>query len=172
MPVCACLSRLKWLWYTRKVKSLQDFQTFDMASRGPWGAIQLLFRLKFWHIASIGSLVTLLSLVSDSFVQQSVSYPPRISSQINGIATVPYAQGFGSNNTPNEDISQNLLAAIYDGVFAKNLTRSSSSLTACCPTGNCTFPSYASLAVCSHCQNVTAFLRTTISSDPGKPNHL
>lgn len=81
MPVCACLSQLNWLWYTRQAKALEDFQIFDVASRGPWGAVQLLFRLDFWHMASIGSLVTLLSLASDAFVQQSVSYPLRMDSQ-------------------------------------------------------------------------------------------
>ena len=59
MPVCACLSQLKWLWYIRRVRSLQDFQIFDSASRGPWGAVQLLFHLRFWHLASIGSLIIL-----------------------------------------------------------------------------------------------------------------
>lgn len=167
MPVCACLSQLKWLWYTRQTKSLQDFQTFDMASRGPWGALQLLYRLKFWHMASIGSLVTLLSLASDAFVQQSVSYPLQVRLQKNTTATIPYTQYFDSyeSSPGSPHATQPLLAAIYDGVFSKNLTSSTSSIRGFCPTGNCTFPSYASLAVCSNCQNVTSFLQYTTKPD-------
>jgi len=169
MPVCACLSQLKWLWYTRQAKSLEDFQIFDVASRGPWGAVQLLFRLDFWHMASLGSLVTLLSLASDAFVQQSVSYPLRIDPQGDNTAGIPYAQSFDSYNTAPDGApyaSQPLMAAVYDGVFSKNLTRSTSSITPYCSTGNCTFPSYASLGVCSKCHNVTSSLRFTTEPNP------
>ncbi|ERF72549.1 hypothetical protein EPUS_02831 [Endocarpon pusillum Z07020] len=167
MPVCACLSQLKWLWYTRKTKSLQDFQIFDMASRGPWGALQLLFRLKFWQMASIGSIIILLSLASDAFLQQSVSYPLRVHPQSKNIASIPYAQHFNLYDSLAGPpyTTQPLIAAVYDGVFSRNLTRSASSITPYCPTGNCTFPEYASLAVCSNCHNVSSLLRVTHEPD-------
>ncbi|KAF7513919.1 hypothetical protein GJ744_006533 [Endocarpon pusillum] len=163
MPVCACLSQLKWLWYTGKTKSLQDFQIFDIASRGPWGALQLLFRLKFWQMASIGSIVILLSLASDAFLQQSVGYPLRVHPQSRNIASIPYAQHFNLYDSlaSSPYTTQPLIAAVYEGVFSRNRTRSASSITPCCPTGNCTFPEYASLAVCSHCHNVSSLLRVT-----------
>ncbi len=69
LPVCACLSQLKWSWYHRSPRKLDDFEAFDAASRGPLGAALLLCRLKFWHLASIGSVVTLLALPSDAFIQ-------------------------------------------------------------------------------------------------------
>ncbi len=160
LPVCACLSQLKWLWYIHKAKSLQDFQIFDHASRGPLGAILLLFRLNFWHMASLGSLVTLLSLASDSFVQQTVSYRSRLHAQGNTTATIPYAQHFetGPNGQRTLFLNQPLTAATYNGVYSKNLTRSTSSITPYCPSGNCDFPDYASLAVCSNCHNVSSLL--------------
>jgi Protein of unknown function (DUF3176) len=163
LPVCACLSQLKWLWYTHKTKSLQDFQIFDAASRGPWGSLQLLFRLKFWHMSSIGCLLTLISLASDAFVQQSVSFPLGVHTQHNSSATLPYSQHFDSYSTASGApfASQPLMAAVYDGVYSKNLTHSTSSITANCLTGNCIFPSYASLAVCSRCHNVSSFLQYT-----------
>lgn len=94
VPVCASLSQLKWLWYSRKHNPLQDFQIFDVASRGPWGAARLLVRLRFWHLASIGGVVTLLALTSDAIVQQSVSYPVLPVSKKSSAARVPYTQGF------------------------------------------------------------------------------
>jgi Protein of unknown function (DUF3176) len=175
VPVCSCLSQLKWLWYARQTKSLHDFQTFDDASRGPWGALKLFFRLKSWHMASIGSIITLLSLASDAFVQQSVSYPTRFHSRNNYTATLPYSQYFDSYDTgmgydgPHAPdgatyTAQRLLAAIYDGVFSGNLTRSASAITGYCPVGNCSFQSFASLAVCSHCENVTSLLQLSDAS--------
>ena len=167
VAVCSCLSQLKWLHFRRQ-RRLGDFQTFDAASRGPLGAAQLLYRLKFWHLASIGSFVTLLALASDAFVQQSLSYPVRNVAQKNGVATVPYTQGYtqhGGAEGAAPYISPSMLAALYDGVFASNLTRSTSAVTPNCPTGNCTFPSFASMAVCSKCANVTSLLNHTY--DPG-----
>jgi hypothetical protein len=168
VPVCASLGQLKWLWYSRQSKPLHDFQLFDIASRGPWGALRLLIRLKFWHAASIGSLVTLLTLASDAFVQQSVSYPLLPQPQNNIIATIPYTQSFSQYEKAPDGAafsSKPIMAAIYDGVFAQNLTQSGSSITAQCPTGNCTFNSYASLAVCSHCHNVTSLLKYYYNSN-------
>lgn len=168
VSVGACLGQLKWLWYTHRYNSLEDFQVFDTASRGPWGAIRLLLRLKFWHLASIGSIVTLLSLASDAFIQQSVSYPLRNIAQNATIPSIPYAQSFVQyedlpHGTPY--MPEPLLAGIYDGVFSENLTHSASSITTQCPTGNCTFPPYASLAVCSRCNNVTSLLNYTYDAN-------
>lgn len=160
LAVSACLGQLKWLWY-RRSRSLQDFQLFDGASRGPWGSSELLFRLKFWHMASVGSVVTLLALFADAFVQQSVSYPLVPRNQ--ATATIPYTQAYtqydrGAGLAPN--ISPPILAALYNGVFSSNLTRSESSVTSTCPSGNCTFPAYASLAMCSHCHNVSSLVKS------------
>jgi hypothetical protein len=165
LPVCASLSQLKWLWYTRDGRSLQAFEIFDGASRGPWGATRLLFFLRFWHIASLGCAVTLLSSASGVFVQQSVGYPLlKVVQQ--GITLVPYAQSFSLHDDISPSlVGQPLMAALYDGVYSTNLSHSITSVTASCPTGNCTFPSYASLAVCSRCHDVSALL--TYTYDPG-----
>lgn len=66
-------------------------------------------------MASIGSLVTLLSLASDAFVQQSVSYPLRMDSQGDNTAGIPYAQSLESYNSTPEGApyaSQPLMAAV------------------------------------------------------------
>jgi len=45
--VGAAISQSKWLWYRQaKPRRLQDLQMFDDASRGPWGAVQLLISLR------------------------------------------------------------------------------------------------------------------------------
>ena len=41
IAVAEALSQWKWNWFAAG-RPLNDFQTFDMASRGPWGSLLLL----------------------------------------------------------------------------------------------------------------------------------
>ncbi len=45
MAVAEALSQWKWNWFEAD-RPLTDFQTFDAASRGPWGSLKLLARLR------------------------------------------------------------------------------------------------------------------------------
>jgi len=160
LPVGSCLGQLKWAWYYRERRALYNFQVFDEASRGPYGATKLLYVLRFWHIASIGCVVTLIALASDSFVQQSLEYPFR-DANINGVATVPFSQWydlFGEATAVDVNPEQSMKAAFYDGAFIADLSQTSASISPQCPTGNCTFPNYASLGICSQCRNVSSLV--------------
>jgi hypothetical protein len=44
LAVSAAISQFKWLEYqgSGKARSLQDIQVYDSASRGPWGALEML----------------------------------------------------------------------------------------------------------------------------------
>lgn len=44
VPVEEALGQLKWEWFREKPRRLIDFERFDDASRGPWGAVSLI-----WH---------------------------------------------------------------------------------------------------------------------------
>lgn len=47
LPVSEALGQLKWNWFFEgQSKKMWDFEIFDNASRGPWGAFQLLLRTK------------------------------------------------------------------------------------------------------------------------------
>lgn len=43
--VSAGLSQLKWTWYN-KSRPLRDIEYWDQASRGPWGSLLLIWRLR------------------------------------------------------------------------------------------------------------------------------
>ncbi|KAK4448388.1 hypothetical protein QBC34DRAFT_495363 [Podospora aff. communis PSN243] len=78
--VSAALGQLKWDWYESRARKLKDLETFDEASRGPLGAMKLLFeRHMLFSIASIGSIITVLALGIDPFVQQVVGAAERVS---------------------------------------------------------------------------------------------
>ena len=163
LPVGACLSQLKWTWYHHEKRSLLHFQLFDAASRGPLGAASLLYQIRSWHLASIGAIVTLIALASDASVQQSVLYPSRT---INDTASVPFSQSYGlvgayrgSRSGYDYEVEQSMKAAIYNGIFYHNASVTGAAIPVNCPTGNCTFPEYASMAICSRCRNVTSSIK-------------
>ncbi|KAI0377470.1 hypothetical protein F5Y04DRAFT_291811 [Hypomontagnella monticulosa] len=61
VSVASCISQLKWIYFARSAGSLYQMETFDLASRGPWGALVLLWRLNFKaKLAAVASLITIL----------------------------------------------------------------------------------------------------------------
>ena len=101
----------------------------------------------------------MMALLSDSFVQQSVRYPLR---RVNNTATVPISQyhdRYGAGGGYYRNIEHSMTAAIYDGAMIANLSATSAAINPQCSTGNCTFPTYASLAVSSECLDVSTLIK-------------
>lgn len=76
VPISEALGQLKWHWFHNS-KAIWDFEIFDKASRGPLGAIMLLFRTKGRSLAALGALLILLLLAIDTFFQQVIDLPDR-----------------------------------------------------------------------------------------------
>ena len=73
--VAVCLSQLKWI-YLQQPRKLFHLQVLDDLSRGPLGAVQTLFQIR-WAPAYLGILIVLLALAVDPFTQQVVSFEPQ-----------------------------------------------------------------------------------------------
>lgn len=105
-------------------------------------------------IASIGALITVLSLAFDPFMQQVVLY--RLRSVPRNTAAIGRSQGWYPNPNDILDsdyISLNLKAAFYNGLFNED---AAPQLTPICATGNCTWLPMSTLAFCSKCEDVTS----------------
>jgi hypothetical protein len=76
VPTSEALGQLKWKWF-HESKAMWDFEIFDKASRGPWGAVMLLFRTRGRSLAALGAFLIVLLLAIDTFFQQVVSLPTR-----------------------------------------------------------------------------------------------
>lgn len=79
------LDQLKWRWFLER-RPLDDLVTYDQATRGPLGALSLLWRLRLRHpLSSAGALITLAVLTIDPFTQQIIHYydcsPPLVGLQ-------------------------------------------------------------------------------------------
>jgi hypothetical protein len=127
----------------------------------------LLFRTKGRSLAALGAILIVLLLAIDTFFQQVVAMPDRWSLHIVP-GTLPRVMDYHPTYTPAyfgglestaEDRSTAAIVREFlygngtQSVPFGNGTRPDIPLT--CPTGNCTWPLYETLAVCSSCTDVT-----------------
>ncbi|KAH9864229.1 hypothetical protein J1614_010163 [Plenodomus biglobosus] len=164
LPVAEALGQLKWSWFIKgNSKKMWDFEMFDNASRGPWGALLLLIHTRGKTIAALGALVTIFCLALDPFFQQVVAFPERWQLQAMN-SSIPRAVRY-EPQYPKEFISGevqaqliNELVAVADPFFIGNGTPpiifgngSRADIPLLCPTSHCTWPAYDTLGVCSQC---------------------
>ncbi|ERF70184.1 hypothetical protein EPUS_00372 [Endocarpon pusillum Z07020] len=171
LPIASCLGQLKWIWYGQRQRTLRRFQIFDAASRGPWGALMLLWSIGFSHLASIACFITVFALANDAFIQQTIVYQPR---PVNSNTTIPFSQShneFGRISRSDVGISQSLESAVLEGAFATKPTLLSDIIQAQCSTGDCTYPEFASLAARSRCVDVSALINETCATSPAGANN-
>lgn len=163
-PVTSCLSQLKRLWFTRR-KPLEDFQTFDDASRGDLDSLKLFIMSRGPHLALLGAIITLTAMSIGPFTQQVLSYPSK--TRLTSSAFAPQALDFTSifspisytigNSALLEDGNDKYIsAALYSGISITDASFSSVPTTY--PTANCTFPIYSSLGICASVVDVSEHL--------------
>ncbi|KAJ9500661.1 hypothetical protein H2202_003877 [Exophiala xenobiotica] len=143
LVVGSCISQLKWSWFSRQ-RRLTDIQTFDDASRGPLGCAALLTTKAFLSLASVGAIVTILSLAYDPFLQQLLSYPIVQVYTNASSAVTRQARAFAIGGMDAKFVSA-MNAGVWSGA-------SSFAPTPACPSGNCTWPSFSTVGWCSKCE--------------------
>lgn len=175
VPVTACIGQLKWGRKRGQQQSpteLYDFHVLDQASRGPWGAMQV-----FWHVASLlpmlGAILVIFSLAIDPFAQQILAFPSREVVVFNGSATIQRAHEYfpqwasqaysnGFNNWYRiRQLDPNMQLAVLNGLAQKG-----TALDPKCPSSRCEYPEFATLGICSTCQDVTEESNQTCVSVP------
>lgn len=162
VPVTNCLSQLKWNQYHRD-RRLYNLQVFDQASRGFLGAIEMLYAVRP-GIASIGAMLVILSAAIDPLTQQMLSFPSRVVVALNETASAQKTQTYLA---PGWNNAVKLVDISMDTVIMKSLYGANDELQPVCPTGNCMYPDFATLGMCSHCQDVTT--QTTQQCKPYPP---
>ncbi|KAJ4330353.1 hypothetical protein N0V95_010070 [Ascochyta clinopodiicola] len=162
-----CLSQLKWLWYSGASRPMDDVETYDRASRGLVGSVQLLWKLRFTPAASFGALLTVAHLAITPLAQQSLLSVSVPVVALDAKATIPITKSWLELSQQTQalnlsddyaSISPGMKSAVLNGLFASaNVTINDTLPT--CTTGNCTFPAYQSLALCASTANVTTHLK-------------
>ena len=146
------IGQSKWQWFQTS-RPLDDLVTYDAATRGPLGAIALLWRLKTRNIlSSVGALVAIMILLVDPFTQQIVRYYDCDVAMVQVEASVPRTQIYAS--TSSGMVPPELQAAVSTSVISPE-----SSISFNCSSGNCTFPQeYSTIGYCHQCKDITAKL--------------
>ncbi|KAK0662518.1 hypothetical protein QBC41DRAFT_359614 [Cercophora samala] len=157
-PLVQALAQQRWNWF-KIPRSLDDFRVFDEASKGPWGSVLLMIRMKGRPLGIISCLVLITSIATSTLTQSVVTYPSRMVPVIgNDTAVVKkvdefyYISGFRANGR----------------LFPfQQALRSSGSVTPTqllpylpptCRTSECTWPEFNTMAVCVNMTNVTSLL--------------
>jgi hypothetical protein len=169
VPTSEALGQLKWQWFQQS-KAMWDFEVFDKASRGAWGATLLLFRTKGRSLAALGALLIVLLLAIDAFFQQVVAYTDQWALQdlSSGIPrVVSYQPRYFKQIYQGFEVQQfdNLILPVVKSYFFDNGTTpipfgnaTKANIPLSCPSSACTWPSYETLAVCSQCTDASDLL--------------
>ncbi|KAI8935460.1 hypothetical protein NX059_008030 [Plenodomus lindquistii] len=167
LPTSEALGQLKWNWF-RQSNVIWDFDIFDKASRGAWGAALLLYRTKGRSLAALGALLIVLLLAIDTFFQQVINLPDRWILESTA-ATAPFTVFYDPHNLPVFQSGYELatgdptLSLTIDKFAYGNGsqpvkfgagTRPDIQIT--CSTSNCTWPLYKTLGICSQCADVSS----------------
>ncbi|KXH68792.1 hypothetical protein CSAL01_00060 [Colletotrichum salicis] len=133
------ISQSAWIWVSearqRRTNDsrarLEDFKIYDEASRGLWGSLYLLWRLRGRHLACIGALIVILVHGLEASSQQLYRTIPSLAALIHVV--------------PALNVSTK--AAVYSGILSVDVK----TLDLDCSGINCTWPIIPTLAVCGEC---------------------
>ena len=166
LPLAEALSQVKWRWFWSRQRPIIDFETFDLASRGPWGSPSMLLNVRMWNIGSLGAFLTLSALAVEPWLQQIPAYTSR--NKISDTAFIPRSLHYVDRQTDfgsaKNAMSASVKAAFYIGIFSSTQTKESI-VGPTCSTGNCTWPEYSSVGVCSACEDVMGAIKFAGSKD-------
>lgn len=180
--VANVIGQAKWAWFDR-TRPLAHLERFDNASRGIFGAFQLLATAPGNLLALVGTLLTISAAAIGPFSQQAVKSVACRQVLPGENASVPvthwvypsvydvvYRTGAGTY-----DIGYSLKGNLLNGLANVSVDP----VSATCSTGNCTFPShgggggggdddsdddgvtYSTMGVCRQCLDTTSFLNVT-----------
>ncbi|PHH80186.1 hypothetical protein CDD80_2557 [Ophiocordyceps camponoti-rufipedis] len=161
--VSSCIGQLKWLHFSQRPHQLYNLERFDEASRGPYGSVSFLMRVK-WNMASIGALVTIFRLAFFPLAQQAIgvkyAYAVVNNGSTHSVPTFGYLHTYKQNMTYEsltgvyiDELRQDPLmqSAILQGIY--NI--STPPIFSC--SGSCQWRQpYISLGFKTVCENVTA----------------
>ena len=78
VSIAGCLSQLAWQHFASQPRSLDHIRVFDDASRGPWGAMELLVVIgRHGYLARLLAVATVLALGIEPFAQQILEFGNR-----------------------------------------------------------------------------------------------
>ncbi|KAI0162646.1 hypothetical protein BJ166DRAFT_273711 [Pestalotiopsis sp. NC0098] len=169
VAVTAAISQRKWARLLKGNQRLYDLEVYDEASRGPWGSVSLLLSTGWSDLASLGALITVLSLAMDPFMQQITSFEsaPQVIGTTNISARVIFETGvnqsgqvfpYGFAQNPASFRPLATQSLYFDGNLSDPFISNALQLRPESSGGNVSFGSVETLAVGYECADITGHL--------------
>ncbi|CAG7566181.1 unnamed protein product [Fusarium equiseti] len=161
--VSAFIGQLKWLYLKTRPCQLDNIQTFDEASRGPYGSLMFLFKAS-WNMATLGAIITILRLGFSPMAQGVIDPKPRQVPIPDERVTFGFAHAYNRNVNPDMmgvmPPDPYMQSAIIKGLYDIK----TSPIFNC--SGSCSWDDrWVSLGFKSVCENVTTATLDTMSCD-------
>ncbi|KAI8938751.1 hypothetical protein NX059_004618 [Plenodomus lindquistii] len=150
------ISQLKWNHFERRDTTLNHLQTYDDASRGPWGSLMYLIKIRrhATGLGALGAALTILALAFEPFTQQIIDFPSIQTANDNGTAYVTVAKSFAlkgwSFGSGKEGPKLALMREIIN-ILPDPTANATEHFT--CPANSCHMPMHWSLAACTTCSD-------------------
>ncbi|KAI5786594.1 hypothetical protein FPQ18DRAFT_404546 [Pyronema domesticum] len=158
-PLDEALGQLMWLAYADGKWPLADTELYNHASRGPWGAVQLLSKRGHRGITSLGGILMILSVALAVTQQQLINYRTHIDNTVDDplnltlVATSGHIYDSVQQASDEKDgpiqpvvefaVSAEVFSSLNHYVVHDPLYR--------CDSGNCQYPVFTTLGICSDC---------------------
>ncbi|KAL3480062.1 hypothetical protein BJX99DRAFT_244514 [Aspergillus californicus] len=156
------LGQLKWVWFLQKPRPIHELRTFDSASRGTYGALELIWALRARHLAGLAGLAVVLALAIDPFAQNLVHYYPDLVDDHVQPALIGNTSTYilyGAQVTPIfPSVDPILKSNVYNSLFNTDPQKPWAIPQYSCPSANCTWAPAAALEARSLCANITNHL--------------
>ncbi|KAH0845429.1 hypothetical protein FOPE_11293 [Fonsecaea pedrosoi] len=150
--LASAIRQEKWLWFIGKPRPLNTVDAFEEASRGPYGSTLLILSRRGSLQALVAALVTVLALGFEPFLQQVLNTVVRDNPVPSQPASIRAPTSYNESvigNLGGSGLSLNALIGAFGGA-------SGAIPNPVCPSGNCTWPVYNTLALCTMCTDMTS----------------
>ncbi|KAK7973418.1 hypothetical protein PG988_007552 [Apiospora saccharicola] len=157
VSVASCISQLKWGHFSLHPRKLVDLETFDDASRGPWGSATLIWSLSFRIPVIVTSglaLTTIVSLGIDPCAQQVLTFPTQTAPLDNVTVEIGVADQYFSKGLRERDVGKlvhlqaSIITSAADTVFQPHMLCPA-------PATRCFWESFTTLGICADYRNMT-----------------
>ncbi|KAI1495054.1 hypothetical protein F5X96DRAFT_341609 [Biscogniauxia mediterranea] len=160
LAVSEIIGQLKWQNFDGRTNALADLQVFDNAGRGPWGATKFLAKKNIKSLlGSLASILIIVGLLVDPFMQLVFNFPALSREDPEGVALFNGTEVYDPNAYTLDAHLTSTTASAVDAIMQSAIIRavsgSSTSPSASCSTGNCTWSGITTMGVCASCTNIT-----------------
>jgi hypothetical protein len=169
IPVVEGLGQLRWIWFSRRARPVDDFELFDSATRGTLGSLRLLAARKGGVLGFVAALVTVASLLVSTVTQAVIQYETRPYPFDSGVqtprVTVLKSDRFFLDSSADTyarvlSLKKHIIAGGYSLV-----SEPLSPEPVGCSTGECSFPDFVTSGICTDVADVSPFLNTSRPPD-------